>query len=106
MDKIHNLMGIMTSFVAACNLAGKEMAPGTNAEHRLGGAFAASGTKGIAAGTFSTSLRLHEAANGIEWLGELSGLKRVVAQRRVPSQVKGAEQTEHQQERRQCPGNG
>ena len=37
MDKIHNLMGIMTSFVAACNLAGKEMAPGTNAEHRLGG---------------------------------------------------------------------
>lgn len=38
MDKIHNLTGTMTSFVAACNLAGKEMmAPSTNAEHRLGG---------------------------------------------------------------------
>ena len=35
-DRIQGLSLIMTSFVAACNLANKEMASGTNAEHRIG----------------------------------------------------------------------
>jgi hypothetical protein len=35
-DKIHYLTGIMTSFVVACDLAGKELASGANAEHRRG----------------------------------------------------------------------
>jgi hypothetical protein len=35
-DKIYNLIGIMTSFMVACDLAGKQLASGTNAEHRPG----------------------------------------------------------------------
>ena len=39
-DKIRSLMGIMTSFVVACDLAGKELASGTIAEHRIGDCWA------------------------------------------------------------------
>jgi hypothetical protein len=34
--KIHNLIGIMTSFMVACDLAGKELVSEDNAEHRIG----------------------------------------------------------------------
>ena len=35
-DKIRNLTEIMTSFLVACDLAGKKLASGTGAEHRVG----------------------------------------------------------------------